>query len=93
LTPFTHAGNEIFGACPGAVSNVLAKAASLSEYVVKVTAAFDEAGLTVVEIQGAEPLRERRRRGDVAGEILTLAGQAREHVTWDRFYIFETGEE
>jgi hypothetical protein len=78
-----HAGNDISGASPGAFSNVLAEAASLSEYVVKVTAALDEEGLTVAEIQGAEPLRKRQRRADVAEVILARAGQASERVTFE----------
>jgi len=85
-----HAGNEILGDAPGAYSNVLARASSVPEYRAKVVAALTEEGLNVVEIEDAEPLRERQTRFQVPDAILAIAEGAPKRVVWDTFYIFES---
>jgi hypothetical protein len=91
VTP--HPGNDIFGDAPGGYSNVLAEASSFVEYKAKVVAALDEEGLTVVEIEDAEPLRERQTRLQVPDAILAIADGTSESVVWDTFYVFESEDD
>jgi hypothetical protein len=91
VTP--HPGNDIFGDAPGGFANVLAEASSFAEYNAKVIAALDEEGLTVVEIEDAEPLPERQTRFQVPENILAIADEAAERVVWDTFYVFESEDD
>jgi hypothetical protein len=92
VTP--NEGNDAFEGYPGGFTNVLALAASLSEYESKVSEALNKAGFTAHVIEDAEPVRERAIRTGLDEDFVELADSARAgDVVWSTFHIFEGDEE
>jgi hypothetical protein len=83
-------GNDIFDGAPGAFTNVLAEADGLDGFRASVLMALEREGLTVIEIEDAEPLRERLAEFEVDEEILRLAPEAASNVVWHTFHVYES---
>jgi hypothetical protein len=74
-------------------TNALAKADGLEDYRAGVVTAHEREGLTVIEIEEAEPLRERLAQFEVDEEILQLVPEAASNVVWDVFDVYERDAE
>lgn len=83
-----HDGNDAFDGAPGGFTNVLATADGLSDYRSRIETALDREGFAVLEVEDAEPLRERLARFEVAEELLELVPQAASSVVWDVFDVY-----
>jgi hypothetical protein len=83
-----HEGNDIFDGGPGAFTNILAAADGLSDYRSRIETALDREGLSVLDIEDAEPLRDRLSRFEVDEELLELVPQAANTVVWGEFDVY-----
>jgi hypothetical protein len=83
-----HDGNDIFDGAPGGFTNVLAAPDGLSDCRSRIEAALDREGLALLEIENAEPLRERLARSEVDEELLQLVPEAASGVVWEVFQVY-----
>lgn len=88
-------GNDLLGKAKQGFVNILALAASTSEYGAQVERVLDELGLDVTEIEDSEPLSERLSKWTVDPEISRLAQEVNStgFARFGTFHVYEDEDE